>query len=81
MKINGEFESMEEAFKFCRQQDCPIVAQVGGKRYRLFPSGRARELISFTCPSCKIVFSWKDWTNHLESKVCAYGRAKVLRAL
>lgn len=81
MKINGEFESMEEAFSFCRERDCPVIAQVAGQRYRLFPSGRTDRLITFTCPSCKTVFGFKDWEKHLESKVCAYGRTTVLGVL
>ncbi len=44
MKINGEFSNMSEAFAFCRQCNRPVIVQVDGKKYRLFPSGRADEL-------------------------------------
>ena len=44
MKINGEFNDMSEAFAFCRECNRPIIVQVDGKKYRLFPSGRADEL-------------------------------------
>lgn len=44
MKINGEFESMEEGFAFCRRCNRPVVIQFEGKTYRLFPSGVAHEL-------------------------------------
>ncbi len=44
MKINGEFDDMPEAFAFCRRCNRPVVVQVDGKKYRLFPSGRAEGL-------------------------------------
>ncbi len=46
MKINGEFSDMSEAFAFCRRCDRPVIVLVDGKKYRLFPSGRAEELES-----------------------------------
>jgi hypothetical protein len=44
MKLNGKFETLQEAFDFCRQCDRPVIVQVEGKQYRLFPSGKAEEL-------------------------------------
>lgn len=44
MKSNGEFENINEAFEFCRECDRPVVVQIDGKVYKLFPSGRADEL-------------------------------------
>ena len=44
MKINGEFSDMSEAFSFCRECNRPVIVQVDGKKYRLFPSGKAEEL-------------------------------------
>ena len=44
MKINGEFSDMSEAFSFCRECDRSVIVQVDGKKYRLFPNGKAEEL-------------------------------------
>lgn len=34
--------------------------------------------LTFTCPACKKTFNWKDWEDHVQAKVCAYGRATTL---
>jgi len=44
MKSNGQFETMQEAFDFCRQCNRPVIVQVDGRTYRLFPSGKAESL-------------------------------------
>jgi hypothetical protein len=44
MKINGEFESFEEGFSFCRECNRPVIVQIDGKTYRLFPSGKAEDI-------------------------------------
>lgn len=41
MKANGQFETMQEAFDFCRQCNRPVIVQVDDTTYRLFPSGKA----------------------------------------
>jgi hypothetical protein len=30
------------------------------------------------CPSCKTTRCWLCWSKHIDDKVCAYGRAKVI---
>jgi hypothetical protein len=30
------------------------------------------------CPVCKVSFCFKCWRVHLDSKVCAYGKTKVI---
>jgi hypothetical protein len=44
MLANGQFETMQEAFAFCRECNRPVIVQVADVLYRLFPSGRAEEL-------------------------------------
>ena len=44
MRANGQFESMSEAFSFCRECDRPVIVQVNGRVYHLFPSGKAVDL-------------------------------------
>jgi hypothetical protein len=37
-----------------------------------------RAPLKFTCPSGCGTFPWKEWVKHVDSKVCAYGNAKVI---
>lgn len=39
-----EFESMPDAFDYCREADRPVAVIVAGERWKLFPSGRAERL-------------------------------------
>jgi hypothetical protein len=38
------FDSMDEAFSYCREADRPVVVYVGKWLWKLYPSGKAEEL-------------------------------------
>ena len=35
------FDTFEAAFAYCREGNCPVIVIVQGKRWKLYPSGRA----------------------------------------
>jgi hypothetical protein len=37
------FDTMEEAFNYCRERNVPVLVGVQGKTWKLYPSGKARE--------------------------------------
>lgn len=41
MKEIKEFNSFSGAFDYCREKDQPVVVNVNGTKYKLFPSGKS----------------------------------------
>lgn len=37
------FESMEEAFAYCRRRNQPTIVQVNENQWKIYPSGKAEE--------------------------------------
>lgn len=52
-----EFDDMESAFDYIRERNSPQVVTVNGKRWKLYPSGRAEEV-----SASKIQEDWRgEW--------------------
>lgn len=41
-----EFETLTDAFDYCRERNAPVVVIVNKQFWKLFPSGKAIELIA-----------------------------------
>ena len=41
--MQKKFEEWDEAFAYCREVNHPVLVQVKGKNYKIFPSGRCED--------------------------------------
>jgi len=37
-----EFQTMQQAFDYCREADRPVIVRIAGQLCKLFPSGKSR---------------------------------------
>jgi hypothetical protein len=52
--LRKRFDSMDDAFSYCREADRPVTIFVGKRLWKLYPSGRAEELDSSTTPAIDV---------------------------
>lgn len=52
------FQTFQDAFDYCREKGCPVYVFVEGKRYKLYPSGKAH-------PRPWALANWRDTTKAL----------------